>query len=267
MASSHPILHMASFSRSGETVMLRALQAHQMLHVVHQVKDPETPENVNLFKTLMQHAPLQIGAEHPAVRAARVPSHATLVVKNALWTHKWPFRGFVLVRNPFSVVNSFKAVHESKKRMVKRRLQLKRWTKRIDPALLPALASVNTVAYVCMLYNRKMHGLAFGGLPIVRYEDFVESPERVLRALLSRLEIPWDRAVLDSHKNYKVGELGHGKIRLWEPIHCRSADSWKDMDAATRSTIYGISNPTMHAFGYAYDGEHLTRNNTNQYVI
>jgi len=190
-----------------------------------------------------------------------------LLVKNAVWNHKWPFRGFVLVRNPFSVVNSFRADNEPQKRAVKRKLQLERWARRIDPALLPALKNMDTISYVCMLYNRKMHDLASSGLPIVRYEDFVESPELILRTLLNRLELPWDEAVLNSHSNYNNGELGHGKIRLWEPIHNRSSDSWKDMHPAIRSVIYGITYPTMNAFGYSYDGETLTRKNANAFII
>jgi hypothetical protein len=267
MTQKHPILHMASFSRSGETVLLRSLQAHHRIHVVHQVRDPETPENLNLFKTLMCHEPLDISTSHPAVRAANVPDAAVLVVKNAVWTHQWDFRGFVLVRNPFSVVNSFKISNESLRKTPKRRKQLKRWTCRIDRALLPAMNKFNATSYVSMLYNRKMHDLAYNGLPIVRYEDFVESPETTLRGLLGRLDLSWDDAVLKSHTNYKPGDFGHGQICLWEPIHSRSSDSWRKVHRTTRSGIYGITYPTMHAYGYHYDGENLSRSRNNASLV
>lgn len=263
----HPIYHMASFSRSGETLMLRCLNAHPALHVVHQILDPDVREDLELFRFLMDHAPAEIDSNHRLVKAAKVPAGKSLMLKNAVWTHRYPFKGFVLIRNPLSVIHSFKLIHEGPEKMEFRKKQLCRWARGIDDQLVPAMTQDNNLAAVCMLYNRKMAPLANMGLPIVRYEDFVTRPEPILRGLLERLGLPWDDAVLKSHEKYQEGSYGHGHIPLWQPIHDKSAESWKNLPPAVVSRVYGITYPIMRAFGYDLINKQLVLRNDIENLV
>jgi len=266
--SSHSIYHMASFSRSGETVMLRCLNAHPALHVVHQIMDPDVSEDMELFRFLKDYQPGEVASTQREVKAAKVPAGKALMLKNAVWTHQFPFKGFVLVRNPLSVVNSFKLLKEGEEKIEARKKQLCRWARQIDEQLIPAVRQDSNMSAVCMLYNRKMAPLARMGLPIVRYEDFVNHPERILRGLFERLGLPWDDAVLRSHENYAEGSYGHGHIPLWQPIHDKSADSWKKLPPGVVSRIYGMTYPVMRDFGYdMIDKQLVLRNDIENLVI
>ena len=246
----HRILHMASFSRSGETLMLRCLDAHPSIHVVHQIRQPEPPANKELFRLLRGRQNPSILATAVKIRAANVPSGATVFVKNATWKHPWKFDGFVLVRNPLSVVNS----------LILRHPETERWASRIEPSLLEQLAGKSQAEKVALVYEAKMLELATSGLPIVRYEDFVRNPEAIMTQLLALLRIPWDNMVLRSHELYPEGQTGHGKIRLWEPIYDSSLNSWKGLPRETIDSILKINARSMSAFGYdMHNGDLLLR--------
>ena len=267
MPETHQIIHMASFSRSGETLMLRCLNAHPSIHVVHQILEPDQSPDIALFRYLMKHSALDVSSQESTVKDAKVPKGSTILLKNAVWTHPHSFRGFVLVRNPFSVINSFKITREREEKTVERKKQLRRWAKMIDPQLLPAVSHSDNIAAVCMLYNRKMAPLLRLGLPIVRYEDFVASPDTILPKLLDRLGIPQNQAVLKSHENYAPESYGHGHIPLWQPIHNRSTDSWKRLAPRIISSVYGITWPVMRDYGYdLVDGELILRDDVEGLV-
>lgn len=235
---------------------------------MHQINEPDVKEDLKLFRFLRNYEPYEVSPRQREVLEAKVPAGATLILKNAVWTHAFPFKGFVLARNPLSVINSFKILKEKPEKTVSRKLQLKRWARGIDKQLLPAMEHENNLAAVCMLYNRKMAPLARMGLPIVRYEDFAANPERVLRVLLERLSIPWNDAVLRSHENYDEGAYGHGHIPLWKPVHAESVDSWKKLPPSVVSQIYDITYPVMHDLGYELINNQLVlRNDIENLVI
>jgi hypothetical protein len=251
------VLQMASFSRSGETLFLRCLHAHPDVHVVHQILEPDRKCDFALFRFLKTFAKTAIPHNHPLVTAAGVPKHATILVKNAVWTHAYPFDGFVLVRNPFSVIQSFKLLNETADKSSKRKKQLMRWAKDIDPLLLPAMDAADNVECVCILYNRKMAPLADLGLPIVSYEQFVLHPKQTLAKVVDALGLRPSEAPLKSHERYQHGHVGHGKIPLWKPIHSDSLNSWQKLPRGLLSRIYGLTWNTMNAFGYKFDGNKL----------
>ncbi len=232
--------------------MLRCLDAHPRIHVVHQIRQPEPPDNKSLFRLLREHKKTTISADVDRVKAVNVASDATILVKNATWKHPWKFKGFVLVRNPLSVVNS----------LSHRNPETARWAMRIDPSLQEVLPEKSQAEKVALVYEAKMLELATCGLPIVRYEDFVQHPEDVLRQLLALLKIPWHDSVLRSHELYPKGQTGHGKIQLWKPIHAGSLDSWKTLPAQEIESILRINAKSMDAFGYEIqDGKMTLRNN------
>lgn len=237
--------------------MLRCLAAHPRIHVVHQVREPDQPEDLELYRHLMGFAPTEIAHDDPFIQAAGVKEGQILVLKNAVWTHPHPFQGFVLARNSLSVANSFKIQGETEIKFQKRKRQFERWMREIDPTLLPSMSDPDNFACLAILYNRKMTPLAGAGLPIVRYEDFVSDPEGILRRLLERLRIPWDDVILNSHEQYVEGEYGHGHIPLWKPIHQGALDRFKQLPDVILAKVYGLTWGAMHAFGYVYENEEL----------
>ena len=244
---------MSSFSRSGETLLLRCLSAHPDVHIVHNLtKPPEPKEDLALFHFIKNRKELNVSRKHPKVVAAGASDKKVLLVKNAVWEHKYPYKGFVLARNPLSVVQSFKLIQEPQKKIEYRKAQYERWFTGIDPRLLEALDHDNTVL-LCALYNRKMYPLAKSGLPIIRYEDFVADHEKYLRQIVSTLGLEWSDEVMKSHLNYKEGEYAHGHLPLWRDIHQGSTDKYKQLPKDILALVHGLTYPTLQALGYNFD--------------
>lgn len=246
----HRILHMASFSRSGETLVLRCMNAHPDVHVVHQIRQPDERKDFALFRRLQTWPAKQIPHHDSHVRATEAKQGQVLLLKNAVWEHHFPFEGFILVRNPFSVFRSFGIIGEGTKGFLKRKEQFFRWAAGIDEELIELMKDPDNLTCLCMLYNRKMHALSRLGLPVLHYELFVHYPEASLEWLLAELGLPWSDRVLRSHEDYEEGLYGHGRIPLWKPIHTGSLDSYKRVPDALFRRIYGLTYPTLEAFGY-----------------
>lgn len=256
-AARHRILHMSSFSRCGETLLLRCLDAHPDLHVVHQILAPDRPEDFALFRRLRTWPHKEIPHDDDRVQATAAEPHQALVLKNAVWEHSYPYEGFVLVRNPFSVARSFGIHDESSAAFVRHKQQFFRWAAGIDLQLVETMKDPDNLACLCMLYNRKLSPLSRLGLPVVHYELFVQHPEATLRWLLGRLGLEWSPEVMRSHEAYEEGQLGHGRIPLWKPVHTGSLHSYRKLPEEVRRRIYALTYPTLEAFGYTYDGETL----------
>lgn len=268
--SNHKIFHMSSFSRSGETLLLRCLDAHPNIHVVHQIREPDTEADLELWRFLMTHEPTEIPHDHKLIQAAGVKPGAVLVLKNAVWTHRYLYKGFILVRNPFAVVNSFKILAEEEQKFIKRNQQYRRWAQYIDPSLLPLInKDPDNITCLCALYNVKMGSLANSGLPVVRYEEFVTEPEKFLKLICKYIGVDWDVSVLNSHEFYAQGQHGHGGIPLWKPIHTGSLHSYQNMPDEVLSKIYGLTKPVFESFGYSFNEGKcslLIRNYWNEYA-
>lgn len=252
----HKIFHMNSFSRSGETLLLRCLNAHPLIHVVHQINDPDTAEDLALWKHLMRFESTEISSDDSYVKAAKVSPGSVILVKNAVWTHQYFHKGFVLARNPFAVANSFKITDENDRKYAKRKKQYLRWARLIDSKLIPYInQEENSLKILLVLYNAKMLDAANLNQAVIKYEDFVTDPEVSLRHICSVLEIEWDPLVLNSHAYFKEGEYGHGGIPLWKDIHGGSLHSYKKLPKEVKNTIYSICRNSIAALGYYYDGE------------
>jgi len=248
---------MSSFSRSGETLMLRCLSAHPDIHIVHNlVAPPESEECFDLFRLIQAREETTIPSDHPKVIAAGASDKKVLVVKNAIWEHKYPYNGFVLARNPLSVVQSFKLFKEDKEKSIKRKTQYARWMDGIDPRLKDCLNIKNNVVLLCALYNRKMFPLTNLDLPVVRYEEFVENHEKYLRDLVRHFGLEWTDQVLKSHEHYKEGDYGHGKLPLWKDIHQNSSEKYKKLPDSLISMVHGLTYPTLTALGYEFDSDY-----------
>lgn len=247
----HRIFHMNSFSRSGETLLLRALDAHPNIHVVHQVREPDTQADLDLWHFLMSYKPKEIDHSHELIQNAKVKPGAVLVLKNAVWTHKHSHNGFVLARNPFAVANSFKIVQEDEEKFKKRKLQYIRWAKYIAPEILPFIkAETDSLTSLCALYNVKMGPLVSYDQPIIRYEEFVSEPKHYLMRICRHLGCDWDEAVLNSHERYEEGEYGHGRIPLWKPIHQGSLHSYLDLPIPVFQKVHCLTKQVYENLGY-----------------
>jgi hypothetical protein len=269
-----------SFSRSGETALLRALAAHPMIRVVHDLAARNTDEERALASRIRFQGDNLIAADDPLLLGREFPPGSVIVLKNAIWRPRFPCPGFILSRNPFSVVMSVGAFdcrdEEEKerkdhwahfKRWVKKeeyvpppvvvdvREKIERWSRHIDKGLKLYLNRADPTTSVAILYARKMllaHDL---GQPILRYETFVKDPEPPLRKLLAYMDLPWSDRVLKSHEDYPEGQVGHGGIRLWEPIHDKSQDKYRTMAPEDFDRLYALTAPALEKFGYAVGPE------------
>lgn len=254
-----PIYHMASFSRSGETLLQRCLNAHSRIEVVHQIKEPDSPEDIALFQHLMQRKAQTIPIDDPLVAHRNLSEDSVLLLKNAVWCHAYPRRGFALVRNPFSVVVSAYRDAPNPDQAERQKRQQFRWAEGIDPLTRGLQGQDPTLTGFVVLYVRKMLQDRLDGLPFVRYEDFVEAPEAVLRRIVAHLGLEWSPRVMSSHEDYGKGQKGHGGIRLWQPINTGSTDKYQKLTPQTRAHVYGIAQEVLRRYGYTWDGVTLGR--------
>lgn len=263
-----------SFSRSGETMLLRALAAHPMIHVVHDLAATNTANEQKLASRIRFDGETEIPADDPVLEGREYPPGSIVVLKNAIWTPRFPVESFVLARNPFSVILSIggfaerEAEARERRRYLTRawrhwrkievpptevREKIERWSTHIDKRMIQFTRAADPVTALAALYTRKMVGAFQTGGPIIRYETFVKNPEPPLRGLLAHFGLRWDERVAKAHEGYAQGEIGHGGIRLWEPIHDRAADSYRKIEPNDIDRIYGLTAAADAAFGYGID--------------
>lgn len=249
-----PIYQMGSFSRSGETLLLRNLGAHPQIEVVHQILEPDTSEDIELFKFLQTHPHNEINSNHPIVRHRKLKTGQILLLKNAVWTPTWRWQGFILARNVMSVLNSCRVLvtQDDKEGRLHHRNQCNRWARGIDPELLPALQRFDNFQAFAILWNAKMASAYSSGMPVVRYENFVNDPEPHLRKIVAHLGLPWDSSVMTAHEAYPENTFGHGRIKLWQAIHGQSLDSYKVIPEENLDRAYALSVAGMRLYGYDF---------------
>ena len=219
-----PVHFLASFARSGETLMLRTLAAHPQIAVVHQIAASDDPRDFALFRRLQSRAAKNIDPNDEFLRHRELTAGAVLLLKYATWIHPHTWRGFVLVRNPFSVMQSCGVAADVPDGSPQHE-QMERWSRDIDRMQGPYVRRQDILTGFCLLYARKMAEAYASGRPIVRYEDFVQDPETWLRWICRHMRLDWDRRLLTAHEAYPEGVCGHGGIRLWEPINAQSLEN------------------------------------------
>ncbi|MFW6336901.1 MAG: hypothetical protein ACOC3G_07215, partial [Phycisphaeraceae bacterium] len=101
---------MASMARSGETVLLRSLAAHPAIFVPGQIDKRDDPAGRALIEKVQREGATQLDRDDPCVVDCGVaPTCKAVVIKQGVWEHRWPFDGFILIRNPASVYRSLTA--------------------------------------------------------------------------------------------------------------------------------------------------------------
>ena len=252
-----PIIHVASMARSGETLLLRCLNSHSDLQVVHNLSQVDKQHEVEFFEFLQDYRPKQISANHPLVKPYCLQRGQRFVLKQAVWKHKYPFQGFVLVRNPIACFASLK-VYDCKSNPSRwkehwhlTQSRIVRWLKKIDPTTLEGFSSLTPISQFARFCNTRMNQLLESGKWVVRYEDFVSQPEATLRSIAAHLKIDFQSSMLASHRSYESGSVGHGDNDLGTPINTDSL--FKYMRILSRSEFAELVSLTENVawrFGY-----------------
>lgn len=249
----YPIVLMDSFSRSGETLLLRCLNAHSRLRAVHDLAAQNTKAENDMFAAIRQEGLTEIDGESPLLEGVEPPPEGGMfVLKNATWHAPQTFtKHFTLIRNPFSVAMSCRAVEDPQSDAL-HRIYL-RWTREIAPELRQHFQRRDNLDIILALWSIKVSAALQAKRPIVFYEELVEHPEATLRALLTYLGLEWEDRVLHSHLDYEVGVQGHGQIPLDAPIHAGSAHSYLGLPGGTFDRIFAATYATFHACGYRFN--------------
>ena len=64
------------------------------------------------------------------------------------------------------------------------------------------------------------------GIFEVRYEELVSDPERISKALIDYLDLPWDKRCLEFYRNIRA-VMSPSNIQVRQPIYRTSVDRWK----------------------------------------
>lgn len=229
------IVHLASLARSGETLVQRALAAHPQVQVVFDLTDPNTPAQLKLFELLRVWPAATLPRWQFADRVA--PGTTVLLLKQGIFAPRHRAPGFGLLRNPYAAFVSlwhYEARRLGERADKARNLQLWRqyreprllvWADAMRPDLVARLrAEPDPLRQFLRFWLARVEQIVEQQPTLLHYEDFVREPEAELRRICAAIGLPWDPAVLQSHRQYRPGQLGHGGIDLGAPI--RPAPDW-----------------------------------------
>lgn len=220
---------MASLPRTGETVMLRSLNAHSRIVVPFNTTDPNgSRQEEILYNFFKGHAPTEVDENNPVFKGLNLTSDSVLVVKQGIWTHDHPFNGFILLRNPASVYASLRtyglkpgATREQMDQHWKgvRFPRLLAWLEAMGYKINDRFLKMPPSEQFCEFYSHRVDQLMKLDLPIIYYEDFVRSPEAHLRRICDAINVDYEPALMSSHEGFKENDIGHGFIKLNSPIN------------------------------------------------
>ena len=252
-----PIFHIASMARCGETLLLKLLSVHPKLYVVHNVKAEEKKEDLAFFEYLKKYSKTSISLFNCHVRRIKGIKNKLIIVKQGVWQHKYPFNGFVLIRNPLSVYASLKIYDvdelgdDYRKNWFRNKERLLRWMNYIDKKMISEIERSSPVEQFCLFYNVRFQALLERGLPIVYYEELVSCPERVLEQIQHYFDVDYDSHLINSHVNFQKDEIGHGKNDLSKPINVESIYKYRQyIDESEANEIISLTKSTYAKYGY-----------------
>lgn len=258
MSKEMKLLYMNSFSRSGETLMLRTLNTHKNISILHQLKrkDEEIELQYDVFKKIKKFKPDTMKLTDKEASILGISEEAdTLLVKNAIFLNQDQKYSFMLLRNPYSVYASYKKLAHN---LQDPRQQMSQWAKNIDPNLVRLVKEGDFLDAVMSLYLKKVSIEMMTSQSIIKYENFISKPKQSLNKLLKELSIGWDPSVLYAHKQYNRGEKGHGGIKLWQPINGEKANALpSDLSDIEKDRIYAYCSLIMDKAGYRIKNDKL----------
>jgi hypothetical protein len=241
-----PVYLMTSFARSGETLLLRALNAHPRLMVLHQILSDDLKLAKRAAKKIAKRGPSHIWVP----LALRKPGSSILLVKHATWVHKYPHRGFIFARNPFAIVASM-IRYADQETYIAREKRLLRIANGIDKALIPAIPHMTEVEAYSRLYLAKMRSALATGQRVFRYEDLTTNPKAELSAILDTVGLAWHEDVMHSERAYPAGLIGHGRIELSKPIRTGLPAYSGGLTEAEFDLVARTTEPVLKPLGYA----------------
>ncbi|WP_412984458.1 hypothetical protein [Pontimicrobium sp. IMCC45349] len=245
-------------ARSGETVLLRTLNAHSKIKVVHNLNEKENKEEVEAFNLIKNHKGRKISFKNKIISQLGVKKDQCLVIKQGVWTHKYPFNGFILVRNPISIFASLKSIGLKEVKGTDSDYwepiseRMKRWLKDIEPQMMSKFDELDNIDQFCLFYNIRMMNLHNLGLPKIYYEEFVNNPEQKVKEILGFFDLDYENGLLESHKQYNVGEIGHGYNDMSKPISTESIYKYKKLISKKDfEDILLKTKETLEAYSYS----------------
>jgi hypothetical protein len=249
---------MASMARSGETLLLKLMNAHDRVVIVHNLSEQDTVYKNKAFEFFKTFYINKISKKHKIVKPYKLKGNQVLLLKQGVWKHKKPFMGFILSRNPVSIYASLKAYdklhpeYDSENNFwFENSKRLERWMNDMEPEKTAWISKQNPIDQFCSFYNIRMNDLHSTGLPIIRYEDLLTDTQEVLQKICATLNIEMDDAMLKSHEQYESGAVGHGQNDLSKPIDTSSLFKYKKNVTQEEFEIIKEKTQVVHEkFGY-----------------
>jgi len=252
------IIHMASLARSGETLLLRCLNAHKRIHVVHNLKSKDSNIEQDLFEFLKGYEEKYISQKHKMLSGINLEGKDILLLKQGVWNHKYDFDGFILARNPVSVYSSLLTYDSNDLDWKHNNKRIKRWLHDMGYELENNFDNKSPIEQFCELYNHRMGHLLNLDLPVIYYENFVTNPELEIRKICSIMSIDYCKDILFSHEDYGSDEIGHGKNNLSEKINSNSLTKYQNI--ITRQDfdkIKSLTSKVTDSYAYIMDWDSI----------
>lgn len=252
-----PIYHMASMARSGETLVLKYLSRHPKLKIVHNLKAVDEDYEKALFKFLKTWPEKSLDLQHPLLAPYELEPGQALVLKQGVWRHRFPFDGFILVRNPLSIYASLRTYDAEPGKPLDETYpvmsgRLRKWFKAMNPNALEKFDSLGGVEQFCFFYRKRMEHFQTLGLPHLRYSDIVSSPEQSFRTICAAVNVPFSERMLAPDDTATDDLIGHGNHRMSSTINTASLDKYKTVLTPTEQKIIQRRvGPIAEAFGIA----------------
>lgn len=252
-----PIYHIASMARSGETLVLKYLSRHPNLKIVHNLKAVDEDYERALFKFLKTSPETSLELSHPLLAPYQLKPGQALVLKQGVWQHRFPFKGFTLVRNPLSIYASLRTYDAEPGKPLDETYpvmsgRLRKWFKAMNPNALEKFDSLGSVEQFCFFYRKRMEHFQTLDLPHVRYADIVREPEGSFRAICAAINVPFVENMLISGDTSDDSQIGHGNHVMSSAINTASLDKYKTvLTPAEQKVIRRRVGPLAEAFGIA----------------
>lgn len=253
-----PLYHVASMARSGETMLMHMLARHSSIQVVHNLRNRDQWHEKFLFHYLMKYSEQSMHRLHPLLMPYPLKSDSILLLKQGVWKHRYPFQGIVFSRNPLSIFSSLKYYGVSASddwKLSWSRYRVPRfiaWLKKIDKNLLEGFENKTPVEQFCLFYNKRMNDLFELDNPIIRYEEFVENPEKYARLICDECGVSFESAMLWAAEG--SSKAGHGHYDSTREIDQSSILKYsKKLDVAEMDYLIKNTCRVAALYGYTYE--------------
>lgn len=253
------IFHLSSHARGGETLALKLLNAHSLIHVPIQITAAESREARALVDWIKADEPQELPLDHPYADSHRLTERHILLVKQGVW---FPinFDGFGLIRHPLSFVHSLLEYNQreglrwgftERIRFWNTFKRIHSWTRGMNPIDTRSLHEIrDVVELLCHFYNIRVQWILTSNKTVFRYEDLVRQPEYTLSRMCDKLSVEFEKRMVLAHNAYTQERHGHGLTDLTRPIDTKSLDKWRLMPLCTQEKILSFTELIRQKAGY-----------------